>query len=392
MFRQKAGAAKVILACLAIAVLATALSGCGILRRVLLPSIQVETIYVGAETDLLPIIGANGRYGYIDNKGNVIVKPRFHEARSFYEGLAAVRRGSKWGFIDRTGKLVIPYRYGGTSMFIEGYAIVGMETGWGDKKKAVFGVIDKQGNYKIQPQYKWLEFIDGKFHAYEEESMHERKRLYDLQFRTVIQQIEPVRNQTHWEEGALSEGRQRICDEHIDYGFQDENGEVVIPIQYDHALDFSEGLAAVQEKSRNGRWGYIDRDGGTEIPMQYANAGSFHEGLAWVRGAGEGKGQISFINKANEVQFSVKGDEAGFFYDGVCPVDIVTFEPPVFIGSLIRTDAWGLIDNQGKLVLDYQYSSITHLGNGLLRVVKDTEDGIRYGYCDTKGNFIWESK
>lgn len=54
-------------------------------------------------------------YGFIDRGGQFIICAKFGEARSFKEGLAAVRtkkttvygRGDSWGFIDKTGSYVI---------------------------------------------------------------------------------------------------------------------------------------------------------------------------------------------------------------------------------------------------------------------------------------------
>jgi hypothetical protein len=69
------------------------------------------------------------KYGYADEKGNIVIKPQFEKALSFSEGLAAVQvevnAAKKWGFIDNTGKLVIPAKYVNTpGRFSEGKAAV----------------------------------------------------------------------------------------------------------------------------------------------------------------------------------------------------------------------------------------------------------------------------
>ncbi|MCL2028439.1 MAG: WG repeat-containing protein [Bacteroidales bacterium] len=55
------------------------------------------------------------KYGYADEKGNIVVKPQFDKALNFSEGLAAVmikeNYTEQWGFIDLTGKMVIPATY-----------------------------------------------------------------------------------------------------------------------------------------------------------------------------------------------------------------------------------------------------------------------------------------
>lgn len=46
------------------------------------------------------------KYGYIDETGRVAVEPRFEEASEFSEGPAVVRAGDGYGFIDKSGKYV----------------------------------------------------------------------------------------------------------------------------------------------------------------------------------------------------------------------------------------------------------------------------------------------
>ena len=48
----------------------------------------------------------NGKYGYIDNQGMVVIDPQFDYASKFSEGFAYVEINRKWGNIDTaTGKI-----------------------------------------------------------------------------------------------------------------------------------------------------------------------------------------------------------------------------------------------------------------------------------------------
>ena len=55
---------------------------------------------------------------------------------------------------------------------------------------------------------------------------------------------------------------------------------MAIPAQFQTALPFSAGLAAV---SLGGRYGYIDKSGKIVINPQFEQASNFYEGLASVR-------------------------------------------------------------------------------------------------------------
>jgi hypothetical protein len=53
----------------------------------------------------------NGKYGFVDEQGKVVVEPRYDNARDFRLKRAAIERDGKWGFLDPDGKEVIPPKY-----------------------------------------------------------------------------------------------------------------------------------------------------------------------------------------------------------------------------------------------------------------------------------------
>jgi hypothetical protein len=92
------------------------------------------------------------KYGYADEKGNIVIKPQFDKAQNFSEGLAAVcfkeNYIEKWGFIDLTGKLVIPATYKlKPGRFSEGLAAVRIGESESDYEMAY---IDKTGKRVIE--------------------------------------------------------------------------------------------------------------------------------------------------------------------------------------------------------------------------------------------------
>ena len=69
------------------------------------------------------------------------------------------------------------------------------------------------------------------------------------------------------------------------WGFIDESGNVVIPMNYTNARCFSSGLAPVCNSKM--QWGYIDKQGKIVIPFQYGYADRFREGTARVMKSGK---------------------------------------------------------------------------------------------------------
>lgn len=49
----------------------------------------------------------NGKWGYADTDGSVMIKPQFNGAKSFSNGFAAVSDGQTWDFIDESGVVVM---------------------------------------------------------------------------------------------------------------------------------------------------------------------------------------------------------------------------------------------------------------------------------------------
>ena len=101
--------------------------------------------------------------------------------------------------------------------------------------------------------------------------------------------------------------------ENCKYGFIDKSGNVVVPIVYDDAVFFSEGLARVE---KNGKWWFIDKDGKIVIPIGYYYAWSFSEGLAEVRK----DGKYGFIDKRGKVVVPIDYDLVMSFNEGLAMV------------------------------------------------------------------------
>ncbi|WP_103585714.1 WG repeat-containing protein [Campylobacter concisus] len=45
----------------------------------------------------------DGKWGYINTKGEQIVEYEFNDARDFYEGFAPVQKDGEWGYINTKG-------------------------------------------------------------------------------------------------------------------------------------------------------------------------------------------------------------------------------------------------------------------------------------------------
>ncbi|TVT38446.1 WG repeat-containing protein [Hymenobacter setariae] len=104
-------------------------------------------------TALFPMV-EQGRWGFIDSTGAIVITPRFAQVQEFAEGLAPVREAGHYGFMDGTGHLVLAQSYGYASPFYHGLAVV--------QQDSTPQLIDRMGHLApLAAAYKELEWQPG---------------------------------------------------------------------------------------------------------------------------------------------------------------------------------------------------------------------------------------
>ena len=148
------------------------------------------------------------------------------------------------------------------------------------------------------------------------------------------------------------------------YGYKlKSTGEIVIPLKYDWADDFSEGLARVR---LNNKLGFVDKTGKEVIPLKYDGVISFSEGLALVRY----KGKYGFIDKTGKEVIPLKYDEVDDFSEGLAKVKL--------------NGKWGFVDKTGKEVIPLKYNDADSFSKGLAKVKLNG----KYGFVDNTGREV----
>lgn len=96
----------------------------------------------------------DGKWGYINTKGEQIVECKFDDAWGFIGGFAKVKKDGKWGYINTKGEQIIEYKFDDAYDFNEGFARVQKDGKWGyintkgrpvifDESKNEIEVLDK---------------------------------------------------------------------------------------------------------------------------------------------------------------------------------------------------------------------------------------------------------
>lgn len=214
----------------------------------------------------------NGKAGYIDRTGKIVLEPKFDGASYFSEGLARVSfgrdtiitEGFNQGFIDENGKVVIEPKWDAVSHFSEGLACVKIG---GDVVKPVgMSITKNRGRYA---------FID--------KTGKEVIKLNDASCRS-------------FSEGLASFEKHGIYGE----GFIDKTGKVMIPPNgMGGQSDFSDGLKFVIRNE--GKLGYIDRTGALVLDLPFGKMDDFCRGLALVCESYDFGAKCGYIDKTGKV-------------------------------------------------------------------------------------------
>ncbi|CAM3467455.1 MULTISPECIES: WG repeat-containing protein [Paenibacillus] len=184
-----------------------------------------------------------GLYGLVNEEDELIIPCEYLNLQMVDYGLIRVENQSGiYAYLDHRGKEVVPfsrgYKFAGS--FINGLAIVG----------------------------KYTEQLDDFIDAIFEDDDFDQYDLLD----------DPVNGTERSPLFCIKE-----CPKY--FGFIDQFGNELIPLQYQDAKCFYKGLAAV--KDSNGKWGCIDTAGEVVIPFEYDDMmNTFHPGFeGFIEGA-----------------------------------------------------------------------------------------------------------
>ncbi len=334
-----------------------------------------QSINLSTFTSLYPV-KKEGKWGYINNKGEVKIELKYESAFDFSEGKAFVKEEGKIKFIDKEGDVVLEVTNASAvkPAFSEG--MVPFMTAEGA------GFLDAKGEVAIDP---------------------------------VFEDAEPF-------EDGLAIVKDKITQK---WGFINKTGEYKILPQFGSVQQFSEGIAPVRF---DGTWGFINKSGKVEIMHRYTYAMKFSEGytLVWpyseVARYIDTKGEEVFRHKIFEsvdnLPEKFKLPIAGFSDGMVAVYDpgmkrwgyknkkgeqeiAYTYEDAGdFVSGLAKVQSggkWGFINKNAKLKIRYQFDDAEDFNSNITRVYmggsksefEAGKEDVKMGYINKNGEFIW---
>lgn len=298
---------------------------------------------------LAPVQADNGLYGFIDKTGKVVIPCQYTHVGSFEDGVAAAEMGGKTMFINHSGEATFTFPEGVAPQTLSEGLIVVCE---GEK----YGCIDVAGTQIIPCEWDYMQgYAEGLCYAEKD-----GKKFFLNTDGTVAFELQYTpANTSKWSGNCFVGGMLRVYDKESRLsGYVDKTGALVVPMQWDAAYDFSEGLAAVKEV--NGLWGYIDQTGAVVIPCQFESAGAFICG----RSTSNLNGKKGYIDQTGAMVFVRDGYE--FEPDGVVRVKSGWWEEqyvdlngnaitPAFEGSSAPGGGYIILYDEDHYVTIYDY-------------------------------------
>jgi hypothetical protein len=295
-------------------------------------------VNVGGSRDIWSSGFVGGLWGVIDTNGRFVVRPCYDQALSFNEGLAPVRvagvplisestdnsgdglaadeLGSRWGYIDRQGRWVIAPKFARAGMVSQGRCPIAIGSEMSDER---WGLCDTTGAVVVPCTLRFpVVWFSHGLAAYQQNDTGWLSVGYlDLEGNVWI----PA---SFLYAHSFSEGLAAVgvaTGDSARCGFIDTAGRMVIPATYGRARDFHEGLAAVDTsdgEGSGGRWVYIRTDGTPAFGPDFDDALDFSEGLAAVK-VGEKWG---YIDRNGRWVIAPRFDSAEGFVGGLAKASL----------------------------------------------------------------------
>lgn len=326
----------------------------------------------------------NGRVGFINRHGKIVIPPRISapidEVGDFAAGLARVEGR---GYISETGRWVVKRKLGSPRHYADGVAWANEDDGslvlldttgetitaWEGQYPrdfseglAAFEIRGKPSIRRLRPpdifyrDFPGLKgFINRQGQVAIEPTFAEVGPFRDGLAVAVLDGYCHVATPDGYGHGSPTSGYPSSCGGYPEdaatlcrTGFIDRTGRFAIEARFEAAQDFQEKLAAVR---LGGRWGFIDANGAIVIRPQFQQVKPFREGLAAVKI----EGKWGFIDVSGQITIPPTLDAVEPFSDSMA---LAYSKQGAFY-----------IDTQGRVAIPGPFTEATPFVNGLAAVL-----------------------
>ncbi|GAL87061.1 KWG protein [Sporocytophaga myxococcoides] len=283
----------------------------------------------------------NGNDGFINEEGNVLIpinsSSSFDSFTGIYsDGLILKSDNFIYGYVDSINNTKIPFEYDEAEIFIDGSSIVGKKDQW---TIVLYGTIDKNNNVQIPLEYNYLE--------YQYNDLYYAGKFFNF-------------------------GQP---DYHYAMGCVNSRSEIVVPFKYD-SIQLRQKHLYIKENEcyelklenyivcdiREEGWRIVDTKNGKETACCYVDVGEVSGGYLEVK-----KDKWGLVDSLGNVKIPLTYDFVEIYGD-----DIVAVK---------KNSKWAYFKTDGTQITDFVYDYVTEfrLGYALIK-----QNG-KYHLIDKKG-------
>ncbi|WML42932.1 WG repeat-containing protein [Neobacillus sp. PS3-40] len=290
-------------------------------------------------------IGGN-KWGYMNEKGKIILPPIYEHAGDFQDnGLAIVRLLDLSGVINSNGYFIVKPKYDTINPFSEGRATVINHLG--------FKVIDESGKETTSKVYSFIgDYKEGR--ALIANTDEHGKYLYGYLNRRG-KEVLPLEFESA---SDFHEGKAVVKNLDGSYSLIGLAGKIIKTYPYAFVGNYGEGLLAFQ-KTAGGNFGYMDEQGEIVIGPQFSEARPFIEGRAIVNVSEEFKGHYGLIDRNGHFILKPHYQTIISLGEGRVAIGKAIIAEKPYVGSL-----YAIADIDGHILTGFIYNGLTKFVEG----------------------------
>ena len=306
----------------------------------------------------------NGKYGYLDKKGRVLLKPQYDRVTSFNNGIAGIKSDSIWYFINKKGKRINSINYQEIEHLSDDLFIVA--------QKGKKGVINSRSKELLKMEFiAVIPRIVGNYLC-AMKSHEEGYKLFKMNgqifsdYQIHIGKHKSILDQD-FNSGLIP--AYKIIDKKRRLGYMNKFGEIIIPLIYEYGLPFNLGQARIQ---KNGLYGIIDIKGNEVVPPIYKSIGKIENGYAVISNQKYKKGLIDYDGnlvipcqyerlkriKKDRWEFSSKYGKYGIIDSKnkiIIPDEYDEIEDKTYLFKVRKGEYYGIYNNEGKQIVPVEF-------------------------------------
>lgn len=327
-----------------------------------------DDIAIDEDNKLIKVSNKTSEYsfssyvGFFNFEGKEVIPVKYESSLfggyKFYDGLWQFEEKMLKGYLNMKGEIAIQPKYDWANDFSNGFAVAKLQ------KDGLYGVINTKGEWVIQPAYTSIGSFDKQGLAIAIKSTNKLEHIIINTKGLKIASLKNLRPKVEFMSGNNFDefGLCRVFDTITKkVGFINQQGKIVIPIEYDYLSNFSKERLATANKGgvlndatyfkeiEYGNWTLINTQGVQQFtPINAQKMNAISEGMVSFKKGG----YWGFMNeKGDQIITPTYTQQPDYFTNGLCRIK---GEPIKKENSFFSKTPFGYIDKTGKVIWEIQ--------------------------------------